>query len=262
MRAVDAQIQRVTPEALRITKCYEAFSAARTQLDAAYIKQRKDNLTETMTQKDQERDDYWRCLVKHIEADLYSSDTAKRASAQILANKMDSYGSMLPLGRRAESERMHDMGQDLCTSPWSDEITKLGREADRDAMIKANDEYIELDSQREEGQKTVETNAVRTARQVLDAAYYDVVSAVNGQVAYNNLVDPEEAEEDDGPQMQSVERTVDPLTDFVQSINQLIKSYKTTAAQSGSTTKPKEGEEETPTPEEPSTEEPDDKPVV
>lgn len=265
MRAVNEHIQRLTAEALKITKCYEAFSAARAQLDAAYIKQRKNNLTEALALKDQERDEYWRCLEKHIEADLYSSDPTKRAGAKILTNKLDSYGNLLTLGRRAESERMQDMGQDLCTSPWSDEIEKLGREADRDAMIKANNEYMELDDQREEGQKEVVTNAVRDARLALDEAYRNVVAAVNAQVIYKSFVDADSgSSEPEYPEVQS--ETLDPLEDFVKSINRLIKSYKTTAEQSGSETKPDEGDGEMPeTPDEgdgEETEEPDDRPVV
>ena len=269
MRAVDKHIQRLTAKALRIEKCYLVFLTGRQQLDAAYVRQQKNNLTEMLTQKDQERDDYLRCLSKHIEADLYSSDPTKRESARVLTNKIDSYGDLIWLGRRAESERMQDMGQDLCTSPWSDEIEKLGREADRDAMIAANNEYMDLDDQREEDEKMVVKNATKDARAALDQAYYDIVAAVNAQVVYKSLVDEDSGSSEPGlPEVQSEE--LDPLEDFVKSINRLIKSYKTTAEQSGSETKPEEGEGETPDTEEPDTEtpgsetpeDPDDRPVV
>ena len=269
MRAVDTQIVRLTPVALKISKCYTVFSAARERLDAAYKTQQKNNLTEALTLKDKERDEYGRCLLRHIDADLYSSDPAKRASARILQNKIDSYDPFSKLGRRAESEQMQDMGQAFCTSPWAEEIEKLGREEDRDAMIKANDEYMELDDQREQSQKMVVTNATIDARTALDKAYYDIVSAVNAQVMYKSLVDEDSGSSNPGlPEVQSEE--LDPLEDFVKSINRLIKSYKTTAEQSGSETKPEEGEGETPDTEEPDTEtpgsetpeEPDDRPVV
>ena len=269
MTDVKAAIEKTTASALRISKCKTAFDEAFEQLDEAYQMQRKNNLTEALALKDQERDEYWRCLEKHIEADLYSSDPTKREGAKILTNKLESYGNLLILGRRAESERMQDMGQDLCISPWSDEIEKLGREADRDAMITANNEYMELDDQREEGQKGVVTNAVRDARLALDEAYRNLVAAVNAQVLYKSLVDADSGSSNPGlPEVQSEE--LDPLEDFVKSINRLIKSYKTTAEQSGSETKPEEGEGETPDTEEPDTEtpgsetpeEPDDRPVV
>lgn len=269
MRAVNVQIERVTPTALKISKCYTVFSGAREQLDDVYKTQKKNNLTEALRLKDKERDEYARCLLTHIEADLYSSDPAKRAGAQILQNKIDSYDPFSKLGRRAESEQMQDMGQAFCTSPWAEEIEKLGREEDRDAMIKANDEYMELDDQREQSQKMVVTNATIDARTALDKAYYDIVSAVNAQVMYKSLVDEDSGSSEPGlPEVQSEE--LDPLEDFVKSINRLIKSYKTTAEQSGSETKPEEGEGETPDTEEPDTEtpgsetpeEPDDRPVV
>lgn len=63
-----------------------------------------------------------------------------------------------------------------------------------------------------------------------------MIAVVNSQITIRTLMDEEV--EDDRPVIESLAETVvtDPLTDFAQSINAVIREYKTKSAQSGTTT--------------------------
>ena len=274
---VNSTIQEYTPAALRITKCYEKFTSALDAFDDVYNMQRKNNLTVELTELDKQRGEAYLCLYSHIDADLHNLDVEKRKQARYIINRMDSYGNPLRKGRRDESATLNDMGKALKEAPLSEYITALGQMDNLDAMIEANDNYVALSMSRTKSNKGRTLNATRNARLALDAAYRDIVSAVNSQVLYKSLVDETTSSEPEGPAINSVLNAEDPLEEFIQTINQLIAEYKTTAAQSGSSNKPGEEEneeEETPetsggegtdTPETPGgeiTEEPDDRPTV
>lgn len=216
-----------------------------------------------MTKK---RDEGYRCLYAHFEADLHSLDPERRKQAQYVINRLDSYDDPLRAGRRDESAILDDMGKALKEASLSDYVSNLGQTYNLDLMIGANDNYKELSLSRTKSKKDQVTNATRDARLALDAAYRDVVGAVNSQVMYRNLVDEETSGSDDPnlPEVQAANEENDPLTEFIK----VIEEYKTTAAQSGSEDKPVTGDEgEDVTPETPDeggeeTEEPDDRPVV
>lgn len=239
MSDVDFQIQRVTPETLKIKKCYGQFSAARSALDDTFVKQTKDNRTAELAEKDSLRDRIYRCISGHANADLNSSSAEKQEKARILVNKLNSVGYLPGMGNNEESARMDDLGKDLKASPMSELITALGLTAEVEAMIAANNAFIALSRERTESRKSI-TNATKDARAVLDPAYRDLIAVVNSQITIKSLMD-EEAE-DDRPVIDSLaeERAVDPLTDFAQSINAIIREYKTKNAQSGTNPKPED----------------------
>lgn len=239
MSDVDFQIQRVTPEALRIKKCYETFSAGRSALDEVFIKQAKDNRTIQLADCDSFRDRTFRCVSGHANADLNSSDASKQAKAQILVNKLNSVGYLPGMGNNEESARMDDLGKDLKAEPLSEIITALGLTAEVNAMIEANNAFITLSRERTESRKSEVTYASRDIRNVLDPAYRDIIAVVNSQLTLRALMDEESGGGGDRPEIESVdeETVLDPLTDFAQSINAIIREYKTKTAQSGTTAK-------------------------
>ena len=215
-----------------------------------YKLQRKNNLTAELLELDKRRDEGFRCLYAHFEADLHSLDPERRKQAQYVINRLDSYDNPLRAGRRDESATLDDMGKALKEAPLADYVSNLGQTDNLNLMIEANDDYKELS--------------------LSDEAYRDIVAAVNSQVTYRSLVDEESSGsgEPSLPEVQSASEDADPLTEFIKVINKLIEEYKTTDAQSGSEDKPEDGEEgegeEPETPEEggEETEEPDDRPVV
>lgn len=134
------------------------------------------------------------------------------------------------MGNNEESAKMDDLCKDLQTPPLAELIEKLGLTAEVKAMKDANDAFIALSRERTESGKTLSTEETKAARAELDGAYRDMITVVNSQISLNALMDEEEEER---PGELSVD-PVDPLTDFAQSINALIKEYKTKMAQSGS----------------------------
>lgn len=270
MNDVNTTIQEYTPETLRITKRYDIFKAALAAYDKVYKLQRKNNLTAELLELDKRRDEGFRCLYAHFEADLHSLDPERRKQAQYVINRLDSYDDPLRAGRRDESATLDDMGKALKEAPLSDYVSNLGQTDNLNLMIEANDDYKELSLSRTKSKKDQVKNATRDARLALDEAYRDIVAAVNSQVTYRSLVDEESSGsgEPSLPEVQSASEEADPLTEFIKVINKLIEEYKTTDAQSGSEDKPEDGEEgegeEPETPEEggEETEEPDDRPVV
>lgn len=277
MEDVDKQIQRLTPTALKISKCYTAFTAGKEQFDEAYKQQTKNNLTEELLEKDQARDDRYRCFLGHVKADINNVEAEKRAAAKRILNWIGSFKDVLRATRRAQSADMTEMGAKLSEEPLSADVELLGQTENLNQMIAANEAYKELSLERTETRKDTLLNAVKEARTVLDDAYRNVVAMVNSQVTLRELSDEADEEESgsDGPSIQSLSEPVDVLTDFVRSINALIKEYKTEVAQSGANPEPddetetpeepetpEEGTTETPDTEEPTQEEPDDRPTV
>ena len=256
MTDVKAAIEKTTASALRISKCKTAFDEAFEQLDEAYQMQRKNNLTAELRELDALRDNDYRCLRMHSEADTYNPDPEKRKKAVEVWNRIDAYGNIARLGLRAESAKLTDMGKELLKAPLSDYVTELGYMPILTALIEANDNYVELSQTRSESKKDLVLNATRDARLVLDDAYRDVVTAVNAQVAFQSLVDEETGGSNPGqPEVQSADASSDVLRDFVRVINVLIDEYTTTSEQSGSDKNP---DDSTPTPETPDKEEEDD----
>lgn len=241
MSDVDNQVIRVTPEALKIKKCYQTFSEARATLDEAFVKQQKDNRSAQLVDRDSLRDRIYRCVSGHAKADLLSSNPDKQAKAQIFINKLDAVGYLPGLGNNEESARMDDLGKDLKVSPMKEVVEALGLTAEVDAMIAANDAFIALSRERTEDKKTVQL-ATKEARMVLDPAYRDMIAVVNSQITINALMDEDSSGEDDRPVIESLSdsRVLDPLEDFALSINAIIREYKTKTAQSGSTKKKEE----------------------
>lgn len=240
MSDADFQVQRVTPEALKIKKCYQTFSDARATFDEAFVKQQKDNRSAQLVDRDSVRDRIYRCISGHAKADLLSSNPDKQSKAQILINKLDAVGYLPGLGNNEESARMDDLGKDLKVSPMKEVVEALGLTAEVDAMIAANDAFIALSRERTEDKKTVQL-ATKEARMVLDPAYRDMIAVVNSQITINALMDEDSSGggEDDRPVIESLSdsRALDPLEDFALSINAIIREYKTKTAQSGSTKK-------------------------
>lgn len=253
MTDVKAAIEKYTADALRISKCKTAFDTAFERLDEAYQMQRKNNLTADLKELDAKRDDDYRCLRLHSEADTYNPDPDKRAKAVKVWNRIDAYGNIARLGLRAESARLTDMGKELLKAPLSDYVTELGYMPILTALIEANDNYVEMSQLRSDSKKAQVLNATRDARLALDDTYRDVVTAVNAQVAYQSLVDEEtSSSKPEYPEVQSADITLDVLKDFIHVINVLIDEYITTAKQTGSEKNP---DDSTPTPESPDKEE-------
>ncbi|MEY8486807.1 DUF6261 family protein [uncultured Parabacteroides sp.] len=234
MSDVDAQVQRVTPDALKVKKCYAAFTDARTEMDGVYLSQKKDNDTAKSDAKDIWRDEMFRCFSGHINAALFSYDPKNREYARVLRNKLNAYGNLTTLGNVAESAKMEDLGRDLLTSPWKEAVEALGLADERDAMILANKEFVELSRTRIEKRKLVLVT-MKSARENIGEAYRNLVTLINSQIMVQNLKDEESGGEEDRPGELSVlvDTPEDPYTDFVRSLNVLIKDYKTRVAQSG-----------------------------
>lgn len=243
MSDVDNQIKRVTPEALKIKKCYQTFSDARATLDSVFITQQKDNRSVSLASQDSVRDRIYRCISGHAKADLFSSNPDKQAKAQILLNKLDAAGYLPTMGNNEESARMDDLGKDLEVSPMAEIVEALGLTDELKAMIAANDAFIALSRERTEDKKNVQL-ATKEARRVLDPAYRDMISVVNSQITIHALMDEDSSGggEDDRPVIESVSvsRALSPLEDFALSINAIIREYKTKTAQSGSSKKKEE----------------------
>lgn len=255
MSDIDHHIKRVGASELKLTKCYEVFTARRQELDGAFVVQRKDNLTRMLEEKDTERMNAFRCLRWHVHADLYSADKTIRDTAISINNKIESYGITSKSGYNVKSSKLEDLGKDLQASPWKEEIETLGRTDNVSSMMEANAEFVSLSRERTEKNKMA-TVAVRTVRLDMDKAYRDVVSVINSQITMRSLVEEDNADNDGGyPDVQSeTDDTTDTLSGFVMSINAVIKEYKLKIAQSGSDDKT-EGDDG-------DTAEPDDKPVV
>ena len=227
MNDVNTTIQEYTPETLRITKRYDIFKAALAAYDKVYKLQRKNNLTAELLELDKRRDEGFRCLYAHFEADLHSLDPERRKQAQYVINRLDSYDDPLRAGRRDESATLDDMGKALKEAPLADYVSNLGQTDNLNLMIEANDDYKELSLSRTKSKKDQVKNATRDARLALDEAYRDIVAAVNSQVTYRNLVDEESSGsgEPSLPEVQSASEEADPLTEFIKVINKLIEEY-------------------------------------
>ena len=271
MAEVNTCIQEATPEALKIVKCYALFHTAFVNLNAVYKRQVKNNLTASLEEKDQERDNRYRCFFWHVKADLYNADPEIRACAQRIMNKIESYDDLLRLSRRAQSGDMTDMGEALSSEPLSADVEKIGQTTNLGNMITANKEYIELNSERSQDKKKIVVRATKDARAALDEQYHTIVSVINSQIMVNAYLDTDSEEEEEEtpglPEVQTAMTQAEILADFVRQINVIIEEYKTEYNQTvdkkpeekpGETPEtPSEGEGETETPEEP-----DDRPVV
>lgn len=293
MTEVDVRITEATPEALRIPTRYELYKTALNTLNAAYKRQVKNNLTESLEEKDKERDDDYRCFYAHAKADLYNHDPEMRKSAKRIVNKIESYGNLAKSSRRSQSADMTNLGKALSTEPLSADVEKIGQTTNLNNMIAANNAYIELDRERSASKKSIVLNATREAREALDEQYRIVVSAINAQVMMNAYVDEATQPSEPGqPEVQAAQTQAEILADFIRSMNVLIEEYKTEDNQLGSDKKPDgtetpeptpdKDDEDTTTPETPEnpdegkgetpetpgegggeeTEEPDDRPVV
>lgn len=232
MADVDHHVQRITPEALKIKKCYAAFTAGREQLDNSFVQQRKDNRTAELNAKDTARDSCYRCLSGHISADLLNPDPDRQSAAKVLRNKFDAYGYIPALGNNEESAKIDDLSRDLQSEPLAELIEKLHLTPEVQAMKEANEAFIALARERTESNKRLNTDETKTARAALDNAYRDMITVINSQISINALMDQEEDGEDRPGELSA--DPVDPLSDFAQSINALVKEYKTKMAQSGS----------------------------
>lgn len=234
MADVDHQVKRVTPEALKIKKCYATFTAGLERLDNTFVVQRKDNRSVEIATYDAARDSGYSCFNGHINADLSSLIPDHKSAAQILRNKLDAYGYLPGLGNNEESAKMGDLCKDLQVAPLAELVEKLGRTADVKAMKDANDAFISLSRERTESGKAG-TDATKAARADQDKNYRDMIAVVNSQITLSNLMDDEGGEEERPGELSLLagEEPLDPLTDFAQSINAIIKEYKTKMAQSG-----------------------------
>lgn len=232
MADVDNQIRRVTPEALKIRKSYAPFTEACADMDRVFLTQQKDNETVGSDAKDLLRDEIYRSLSGHVSADLLSFDPLVRPKAQVIRNRIDAYGYLPGMGNTAESAQMSDLGKELMASPLKELVEDLGLAETVKAMVKVNDEFIALSRGRVEAKKIV-TLTMKEARGRVATAYRNMILAVNSQVAINNLMDRDEP---DRPSELSLltDAPADPLTDVTRSLNALIKSYRTSIAQSGS----------------------------
>lgn len=230
MADVDFQVQRVTPKALKINNCYTLFTAGRERLDNSFVVQRKDNRTADLAAKDTARDNAYRCVSGHISADLLNPNPDKQSAAQIMRNKLDAYGYLPGMGNNEESAKMDDLCKDLQAPPLAELIEKLGLTPEVKAMKDNNDAFIALSRERTESGKMRSTEETKAARTELDDAYRNMITVVNSQISLNELMDGIA----DRPGILS-DDSEDSLTDFAQSINALIKEYKTKMAQSGST---------------------------
>lgn len=203
-------------------------------MDGVYLSQKKDNETAKSNAKDAWRDDLFRCFSGHVNADLLSYDPDNREYARTLRNKLDAYGNLTTLGHAAESAKMEDLGRDLLTSPWKEAVEKLALTGERDAMILANNEFIELSRVRVEGRKLV-LKSMKMARNTVGDAYRKMIALVNSQVLVQELKDEEGGGEEERPGELSVLADVldDPYADFIFSMNALIKDYKARIALSG-----------------------------
>lgn len=236
MADVDFHVQRVTPEALKIKKCYAAFSAGLERLDNTFVVQRKDNRSAELAANDATRDSGYSCFSGHISADLFSLIPGNKSAAQTLRNKLDAYGYIPGLANNEESAKLGDLCKDLQIAPLAELVERLGRTADVEAMKSANDAFIALSRERTESSKAG-TDATKAARADQDKYYRDMIAVVDSQITLNNLMDAEEEERPGELSVLTEGESLDPLTDFAQSINALIKEYKTKMAQSGTSNK-------------------------
>ena len=93
-------------------------------------------------------------------------------------------------------------------------------------MILANKEFVELSRTRIEKRKLVLVT-MKSARENIGEAYRNLVTLINSQIMVQNLKDEESGGEEDRPGELSVlvDTPEDPYTDFVRSLNVLIKDY-------------------------------------
>lgn len=234
MSDVDDLIVRITPDALRIKKCYQAFQEGRAELDEVFVRQRKDNRTVKLANIDALRDRIYRSVLGHTKADLISADPEKQDKARILLNKIEAYGYLIRLGNNEESARMSDLLADLTVFPYKEIIESLGLTSEVKAMDEANRAFIALSRERTNSNKT-QVSAVKEVRRRLDSSYREMIAVVNSQLTLRSLMD--EAT-DDGPVVVGLSEETDlsggPLMDFVMNLNAIIREYKTKVNQSGS----------------------------
>lgn len=238
MDDVNAQIQRLTPNALKITKCYEAFEAGIAQLDRVYKQQTKNNMTESLMLQNEARADRYRCFCGHVKADIFNEDEAVRDAAQRILNWINCFKSLLRSSRRVQSANLTELGERLTEEPLASDVELLGQTQNLQRMIAANEEYKAMSLGRTESRKDVVLNAVNDARAALDEAYRNIVGMVNSQVMFAELSDAADFEGGaaDGPQLSALAAETGVLSDFVRSVNTLIREYKTEMAQSGPNT--------------------------
>lgn len=220
MRSVINFATEASPLELGISACYEKIRQAFSTAEKAKHPHAKHPLTKELDILNDKRKARFRCLKGHIWADLENEEPELCESARVLRNKIESYGDILRIGRRALSARLVDMGQDLSKPPFSEHVAKLGQTANLNAMIAANEACMTTANKREESMKHLVPNAFLDARIALDEAYRELVSAVNAQIEACRLVD--------GVNVANLAA----LEDFAKIINELIKSYRTTAKQS------------------------------
>lgn len=238
MADVDAQIERLTPKALKISKCYEAFTSGIAQFDQAYKQQAKNNLTEILIKQSGIRADCYRCFYGHIKADIYHEDEEIRDAAQRVLNWIRTFKNVLKTSRRVQSANLTELGERLTEEPLASDVELLGQTQNLQRMIAANEEYKAMSLGRTESRKDVVLNAVNDARAALDEAYRNIVGMVNSQVMFAELSDASDFEGSaaDGPQLSALAAETGVLSDFVRSVNILIREYKTEMAQSGPNT--------------------------
>lgn len=239
MADIDFQILRVTPEALKIKSCYSEFSAGRERLDKTFVTQRKDNRTAEMSFLDFRRNRCYSCALANISADLMNVIEEKQSAAQILRNKFDAYGYLPSLGYNEESAKMSDLCNELKVAPYAELIGKIGLTAEIKVMEEINEAFITLSRERTESSKSIITEEMKATRADLDDKYRNMINVINSQVTINALMDGGGEEERPG----ELSNLSDPLADIVQSINALVKEYKTKMAQSSSGNKPGGGDE-------------------
>ena len=228
MTDVDFHVKRVTPEALKIKNCYAAFLEGYERVDKTFITQRKDNRTMTVASYDTKRNRGYSCLLAYINAGTLSLITENQEVAQILRNKFDAYGYLPCLSNNEKSSKMSDLCKELKAAPFADMIKKLGITAEVDAMEEANNAFVDLSRERTESGKSLITEEMKAARKNMDEKYHNMINVVNSQICINEFMDGNEEERPGELSDQD-----DSLADFAQSINALIKEYKTKMAQLG-----------------------------
>ncbi len=235
---VDSQIQRLTPKALKITKCYEAFAAGIEQFDQVFKKQSKSNLTEILARQNGIRGEWYHCFCGHVRADIFHGDEEVRKAARRVLNWINCFKNMRRCSRRVQSANLTELGAKLTEEPLASDVELLGQTQNLQRMIAANEEYKAMSLGRTESRKDVVLNAVNDARAALDEAYRNIVGMVNSQVMFAELSDASDFEGSaaDGPQLSALAAETGVLSDFVRSVNTLIREYKTEMAQSGPNT--------------------------
>lgn len=185
-------IDVVTPEVLGIKDEYPPFATALQKENAALKIEQGSAQTEEAEHWEVSRDAIWDCSMLRIESALISPLAAEIESAKVIKRVFDVYGDIRRHPVNQESGEMSNLVEDLLKPENAQHLVNIHLDKVIPEMKKANDQYIQVVSSRNEDISRRASRDVRAVRREVDPLYLAIAEAINATITLK-LAKPETA---------------------------------------------------------------------